>query len=95
MGPFLEVFASEGVSIEWHDFECAETLDWSQSFHPESLEICINFEGCGAIHERPAQTTIVNPQRVAHYAADENRLRRTVTRGKDIAFSPWKCRGVG
>ena len=68
-------FSSDGVSVEWHDFECRRTLDWSSSFHPESLEICINFEGCGAIHERPAQTTIVNPQRVAHYAADESRLR--------------------
>ena len=73
--PLFGSFPKMGVSVEWHDFECPSTLEWSRSFHPESLEICINFEGCGAIHERPAQTTIVNPQRVAHYAADESRLR--------------------
>jgi AraC family transcriptional regulator len=73
--PLFGSFPKEGVSVEWHDFECVSTLDWSRSFHPDSLEICINFEGCGAIHERPAQTTIVNPQRVAHYAADQGRLR--------------------
>ena len=73
--PLFGSLASEGVSVEWHDFECGKTLDWSQSFHPESFEICVNFEGCGTIHEHPAITTIVNPQRVAYYAADETRLR--------------------
>jgi AraC family transcriptional regulator len=73
--PLFGSFPSDGVSVEWHDFECARTLDWSRSFHPESFEICINFEGCGAIHEHPDTTTIVNPQRVAHYVADESRLR--------------------
>jgi hypothetical protein len=72
--PFFGSLGSEGVSVEWHDFECAKTLDWSQSFHPESFEICVNFEGW-TIHEHPAITTIVNPQRVAYYAADERRLR--------------------
>jgi AraC family transcriptional regulator len=73
--PLFGSFSRMGVSVEWHDFECRRTLEWSRSFHPESLEICVNFEGCGAIHERPAQTTLMNPQRVAHYAANENRLR--------------------
>ena len=73
--PLFGGIANEGVGVEWHDFECAKTLDWSQSFHPESFEICINFDGCGTIHEHPAVTTIVNPQRVAYYAADETRLR--------------------
>lgn len=54
--------------MEWHDFECEKTLDWSQSFHPGSLEICINLQGCGTIRGRSAQTTVVNPQSVAHYA---------------------------
>ncbi|MGA7216593.1 MAG: hypothetical protein WBX20_20505, partial [Terrimicrobiaceae bacterium] len=73
--PLFGSFPNEGVSVEWHDFECLSTLDWSRSFHPDSLEICVNFDGCGAIHERPSQTTIVNPQRVAYYAADQGRLR--------------------
>lgn len=73
--PLFGSLATEGVSVEWHDFECGKTLDWSRSFHPESFEICVNFDGCGTIHEHPAITTIVNPQRVAYYAADETRLR--------------------
>jgi AraC-like DNA-binding protein len=34
-----------GVSIEWHDFACAEPRDWSRSFHPDSVEICLNLSG--------------------------------------------------
>ena len=86
--PLFGSFPKMGVSVEWHDFECPSTLEWSRSFHPESLEICINFEGCGAIHERPAQTTIVNPQRVAHYAADESRLRADRHAGQRHRFLP-------
>jgi len=72
--PLFGNFREEGVSIEWHDFECDNALPWSESFHPESLEICINFEGCGLIHERRAETTVVNPQTVVQYAASPDRL---------------------
>jgi AraC-like DNA-binding protein len=73
--PLFGNFSKEGISVEWHDFECGETLDWSRSFHPHSLEICVNFAGCGTIRERSSPTTVVNPQRVAHYSAEPQRLR--------------------
>ena len=38
-------FASSGVSLEWHDFHLGQDLDWSPSFHPGSLEVCLNFSG--------------------------------------------------
>jgi AraC-like DNA-binding protein len=38
------------VSFEWHDFEATTELDWSQSFHPGSIEICLNLAGEGRIH---------------------------------------------
>ena len=34
-------FGDLGFSFEWHDFLLEETLDWSRSFHPDSLEICL------------------------------------------------------
>jgi AraC family transcriptional regulator len=42
-------FEKLGVSFEWHEFSTAETLDWGKSFHPESLEICLNLAGSGSI----------------------------------------------
>jgi len=61
--------------VEWHDFECAKTLDWSRSFHPDSLEICINLEGCGTLREGASRTIMIHPQTVAHYTAQPDRLR--------------------
>lgn len=43
--PLFAGFARTGFSIEWHDFVPSERLDWSRSFHPGSVELCLNFEG--------------------------------------------------
>jgi AraC family transcriptional regulator len=46
-------FHRAGVSIEWHDFETPKTIDWSRSFHDDSLEICLNLAGEANInHQR-------------------------------------------
>ena len=42
-------FYESGVSIEWHDIEPAKAFDWSRTFHPQSLELCLNLEGEGSI----------------------------------------------
>ena len=38
-----------GVSFEWHDFKTHGPFDWGQSFHPNTVEICLNLEGNGKI----------------------------------------------
>lgn len=38
-----------GVSFEWHDFETHEEFDWGKSFHPNSVEICLNLAGHGRV----------------------------------------------
>ncbi len=43
-------FYDLGISIEWHDFELSKPFEWSRSFHPESLELCLNLAGHGSIH---------------------------------------------
>ena len=43
-----------GVSIEWHDFQCAARFQWSRSFHPNSLELCLNLDGHGTIRDGAA-----------------------------------------
>lgn len=42
-------FREFGYSIEWHDFQTERDLDWSRSFHPGGLEICLNLAGCGEV----------------------------------------------
>jgi len=45
-------FYDAGVSVEWHDFKNGKTFEWSRSFHPESLELCLNLAGRGRIQSR-------------------------------------------
>lgn len=47
--PLFGKFDSLGFSFEWHEFENKRALDWEKSFHPQSLEICLNLEGSGSI----------------------------------------------
>ncbi len=42
-------FHDQGYSVEWHDFETEREIDWSRSFHPRSVEICLNLSGCGSV----------------------------------------------
>lgn len=42
-------FHESGISFEWHDFAARETLDWGKSFHPGSVEICLNLAGGGFV----------------------------------------------
>ncbi len=41
-----------GVSVEWHDFQIERSLDWGLSFHPRSVEFCLNLDGRGAVGAR-------------------------------------------
>jgi hypothetical protein len=41
-----------GVSLQWHDFRTERAFDWGLSFHPRSLEFCLNVEGRGAVGDR-------------------------------------------
>ena len=52
-------FQQLGVSFEWHDFECDEELDWARSFHPDSVEVCLNMAGTGRIVHQKTTTDFV------------------------------------
>ncbi len=69
-GSFLE----QGLSIEWHDFRLARDLDWGRSFHPGSLEICLNFSGTGTL-EVGGVESVIGPNQAAIYTLSKERLR--------------------
>jgi AraC-like DNA-binding protein len=47
--------ADDGFSFEWHESEASGPVDWSKSFHPRSLEICLNLEGSGWVEAGAAR----------------------------------------
>ncbi len=67
-------FDKLGLSIEWHDFRLDHDLDWGRSFHPGSLEICLNFSGSGTLQDGGAVRP-VGPNQVAVYTLQNQRLR--------------------
>ncbi len=62
-----------GVAVEWHDFRTERSLDWGLSFHPRSVEFCLNLEGRGAVGDR-AQVDYV-PGSAGYYALTDEPLQ--------------------
>lgn len=42
-------FGTSGASFEWHDFTADAEFDWGKSFHPNSVEVCLNLTGSGQV----------------------------------------------
>jgi AraC family transcriptional regulator len=72
--PIFGSFYEQGISIEWHDFFLREILEWSGSFHTESLEICLNYAGRGALQNRDVAATL-EPEQVACYTTRAGQLK--------------------
>jgi AraC-like DNA-binding protein len=64
---------SIGVSFEWHDFKAHTELDWGRSFHPGSIEVCLNVEGHGQVSSSLMAAQFV-PLSIGFYRRDESAL---------------------
>lgn len=49
--PLFGSFRDLGFSFEWHDFQLDQELDWARSFHPGSIELCLNLAGSARLHD--------------------------------------------
>jgi AraC-like DNA-binding protein len=66
-----------GVSFEWHDFKTArEEFDWGKSFHPGSVEVCLNLEGNGQVAFNKNEAAFT-PLAAGFYRRGEQILRAT------------------
>ena len=66
-------FGDAGYSVEWHDFTTADPLDWARTFHPRSLEICLNLSGHAGV-STGGQTLDLAPLTAGFYAQNEASL---------------------
>ena len=67
--PLFGSVSGSGISFEWHDFKTHAPFDWGQSFHPGTIEVCLNLEGDGKISE-----TRFAPMTVGFYRRSEKPL---------------------
>ncbi|MEI9863248.1 MAG: AraC family transcriptional regulator [Limisphaerales bacterium] len=65
-----------GVSFEWHDFKANSEFDWGKSFHPGSIEVCLNLEGEGRVGSA-RQAALFAPLTAGFYRRGEQVLPAT------------------
>jgi AraC family transcriptional regulator len=63
-----------GVAVEWHDFRTARSFDWGRSFHPRSLEFCLNLEGHGQVGTAGKTSSDYTPGNCGYYAIGDEPL---------------------
>jgi AraC family transcriptional regulator len=63
---------ASGVSFEWHDFKTYEPFDWGKSFHPDTIEVCLNLEGDGTVASSGAEMVFA-PMTVGFYRRGQSR----------------------
>lgn len=76
--PLFGNFQGVGYSIEWHDFQTRQELDWSQSFHPDCVELCLNLNGTGFVEGRGSRAEFT-PKTAGFYYRQQEPL--TAKRG--------------
>jgi AraC-like DNA-binding protein len=65
-----------GVSFEWHDFKANAEFDWGKSFHPGSIEVCLNLAGEGRVSFNKLETVFA-PLTAGFYRRGEQILSAT------------------
>lgn len=90
--PLYGSYRDLGFSFEWHDFTAQAEFDWARSFHPGSLELCLNIDGKGKLTDG-RQTVEILPQTFAFYFHGQPPLTATRNAGEKhrfitIEFSP-------
>ena len=63
-----------GVSFEWHDFKTNKEFDWGKTFHPGSIEVCLNLDGDGRVNFNK-QEAAFKPLTAGFYRRGEQPLR--------------------
>lgn len=76
--PLFGNFEDLGFSFEGHDFSTATNFEWSRSFHPNSVEVCLNLDGNGCIRNGKQEVEIAPRTFLYYYQGDPglNALRR-------------------
>jgi AraC family transcriptional regulator len=83
--PLFGNYRELGFSFEWHEFSSPKELDWAASFHPGSLELCVNLEGTGRI-ECGGKTTELPPGALSFYYQGQPPLRAIRRAGEAHRF---------
>lgn len=74
-----------GVSFEWHDFTANGEFDWGKSFHPGSVEVCLNLQGSGKVSLNKSEA-VFTPVTAGFYRRGEKPLTASRAAGQRHQF---------
>jgi AraC-like DNA-binding protein len=83
--PLFGNYRQLGFSFEWHEFTTADEFDWARSFHPGSIELCLNLEGRARVNDGHMAVEIL-PMTYAFYFQGNPALRATRAAGQQHRF---------
>lgn len=65
--PLFGNYRELGFSFEWHDFTSTEEFDWARSFHPGSVELCVNLDGSAVLRDGQQSIELLPRTSVFYY----------------------------
>ncbi len=74
-----------GCSVEIHRFRLRQPLAWHESFHPDTMEVCLNVEGRAVLENRRGRA-LLREKMVAIYFPGNDGLEATREAGEGHAF---------
>ena len=77
--------AGQGFSFEWHELQPSVDLNWAHSFHPASVEICLNLKGNAWVASRDARLEL-GPDTVAFFVLNGEHLKAQRLAGQHHQF---------
>ncbi|MBM3823191.1 MAG: helix-turn-helix transcriptional regulator [Verrucomicrobia bacterium] len=83
--PIYGSFHGTGFSFEWHDFTPKSDFDWAATFHPGSLELCLNFSGTGVVFTSGGECRF-DPPSAGFYRTAGQKSRATRLGGQHHQF---------
>lgn len=74
--PLFGSYRELGFSFEWHEFTPMSDLDWARSFHPGSVELCLNLEGSAWLKDQRRQVELRAPCRAFYFQGAPSLIAR-------------------
>ena len=77
--------SQQGFSFEWQELQAAAALNWAHSFHPGSVEICLNLQGAAWVASGSSRLEL-GPETAAFFALNGGRLKAQRLAGQRHQF---------
>lgn len=78
-------FSGEGFSFEWHDLKKDQVINWADTFHPRSVEVCLNLQGGGLVRDG-SRTLELQERSSAFYVRGDKSIAASRMKGEPHQF---------